>query len=107
VGVVLLDKVCHGGGSFMGLLCSSYAQCSTQSPSAAFGPRSRTLGSSSSTPASLQHQLNVFLYKSCHGHGVAMETLRHRDQKSKIIQKSYIPSGSYEEEFVSLLFPAF
>ena len=49
VGVVLLEEVCHCGGRLWGLLCSSYAQCGTQSPSAACRSRCRTLSSFSST----------------------------------------------------------
>jgi hypothetical protein len=33
VGVALLEEMYHCRGSFWGLICSSYAQCGTQSPS--------------------------------------------------------------------------
>jgi hypothetical protein len=48
VGVALLERVCHWEGGLRGLLCSSYAQCGTQSPSAACrSKRCQTLSFSS------------------------------------------------------------
>ena len=35
-GMALLEEMCHCGGGLWGLICSSYAQCGTQSLSAAF-----------------------------------------------------------------------
>lgn len=42
VTVSLLEKVCHYWGRLWGLLCSSKAHCSTQSPSVAFQSRCRS-----------------------------------------------------------------
>jgi hypothetical protein len=49
VDVTLLEEVCHYGSGLGGLICSSYAQCDSQSPSAACGSRYRTFSSFSST----------------------------------------------------------
>lgn len=87
-GEALLQEGYHCGRGLSGLLCSSYALCGTQSPSTACRLRCRTLSSFSSNMSAWvltcflpgktsetvsQPHLNVFIYKSCIGHGVSSQ----------------------------------